>query len=130
MLRALEVPQPDSGRRSRREHVYDPAASRLLHHGTTMSDKKSTDEKAVEEFDEELSEGSGDDEFDPDDVADSGDPKGDDEDNEDDDGGDDDGDDDGGDGNDDDRLQDRLGQVRPASATHQRGPGAALRHLR
>ena len=84
MLRALEVPQPDSGRRSRREHVYDPAASRLLHHGTTMSDKKSTDEKAVEEFDEELSEGSGDDEFDPDDVADSGDPKGDDEDNEDD----------------------------------------------
>ena len=84
MLRALEVPQADSGRRSRREHVYDPAASRLLHHGTTMSDKKSTDEKAVEEFDEELSEGSGDDEFDPDDVADSGDPKGDDEDNEDD----------------------------------------------
>ena len=84
MLRALEVPQPDSGRRSRREHVYDPAASRLLHHGTTMSDKKSTDEKAVEEFDEELSEGSGDDEFEPDDVADSGDPKGDDEDNEDD----------------------------------------------
>ena len=84
MLRALEVPQPDSGRRSRREHVYDPAASRILHHGTTMSDKKSTDEKAVEEFDEELSEGSGDDEFDPDDVADSGDPKGDDEDNEDD----------------------------------------------
>ncbi len=82
MLRALEVPQPDSGRRSRREHVYDPAASRLLHHGTTMSDKKSTDEKAVEEFDEELSEGSGDDEFDPDDVADSGDPKGDDEDDE------------------------------------------------
>ena len=80
VLRALEVPQPDSGRRSRREHVYDPAASRLLHHGTTMSDKKSTDEKAVEEFDEELSEGSGDDEFDPDDVADSGDPKGDDED--------------------------------------------------
>ena len=84
VLRALEVPQSDSGRRSRREHVYDPAASRLLHHGTTMSDKKSTDEKAVEEFDEELSEGSGDDEFDPDDVADSGDPKGDDEDNEDD----------------------------------------------
>ena len=84
MLRALEVPQADSGRRSHREHVYDPAASRLLHHGTTMSDKKSTDEKAVEEFDEELSEGSGDDEFDPDDVADSGDPKGDDEDNEDD----------------------------------------------
>lgn len=84
VLRALEVPQSDSGRRSRREHVYDPAASRLLHHGTTMSDKKSTDEKAVEEFDEELPEGSGDDEFDPDDVADSGDPKGDDEDNEDD----------------------------------------------
>ena len=53
VLRALEVPQPDSGRRSRREHVYDPAASRLLHHGTMMSDKKSTDEKAAEEFDEE-----------------------------------------------------------------------------
>ena len=84
MLRALEVPQPDSGRRSRREHVYDPAASRLLHHGTTMSDKKSTDEKAAEEFDEELPEGSGGDEFEPDDVGDSGDPKGDDEDNEDD----------------------------------------------
>ena len=87
MLRALEVPQPDSGRRSRREHVYAPAASRLLHHGTTMSDKKSTDKKATEEFDEELPEGPGDDEFDPDDVGDdddSGDPKGADEDNEDD----------------------------------------------
>ena len=81
MLRALEVPQPDSGRRSRREHVYDPAASRLLHHGTTMSDKKSTEKKSAEEFDEELPEGPGDDEFDPDDVGaddDSGDPKGDD----------------------------------------------------
>jgi len=78
VLRALEVRQPDSGRRSRREHVYDPAASRLLHHGTTMSDKKSTDEKAVEEFDEELPESPGDDEFDPDDVGaddDSGDTK-------------------------------------------------------
>jgi len=87
MLRALEVPQADSGRRSHREHVYDPAASRLLHHGTTMSDKKSTDKKATEEFDEELPEGPGDDEFDPDDVGDdddSGDPKGADEDNEDD----------------------------------------------
>ena len=87
MLRALEVPQPDSGRRSGREHVYDPAASRLLHHGITMSDKKSTDEKAAEEFDEELPEGPGDDEFDPEDVGDdddSGDPKGDDEDDEDD----------------------------------------------
>ena len=84
MLRALEVPQPDSGRRSRREHVYDPAASRLLHHGTTMSDKKSTDEKAVKELDEELPEGPGDDEFDPADVGDDNDssgPKGDDEDN-------------------------------------------------
>ena len=84
MLRALEVPQPDSGRRSRREHVYDPAASRLLHHGTTMSDKKSTDKKSVEEFDEELPEGPGDDEFDPADVGDDNDssgPKGDDEDN-------------------------------------------------
>ena len=81
VLRALEVPQPDSGRRSRREHVYDPAASRLLHHGTTMSDKKSTEKESAEEFDEELPEGSGDDEFDPDDVGaddDSGDPKGDD----------------------------------------------------
>ena len=86
VLRALEVRQPDSGRRSRREHVYDPAASRLLHHGTTMSDKKSTGEKAAEEFDEELPEGPGDDEFDPEDVGgddDSGDPKGDNEDNED-----------------------------------------------
>ena len=84
VLRALEVPQPDSGRRSRREHVYAPAASRLLHHGTTMSDKKSTKKESAEEFDEELPESPGDDEFDPDDVADSGDPKGDDEDNEDD----------------------------------------------
>ena len=87
VLRALEVRQSDSGRRSRREHVYDPAASGLLHHGTTMSDKKSTDEKAVEEFDEELPEGPGDDEFDPDAVGDdddSSDPKGDNEDNEDD----------------------------------------------
>ena len=83
VLRALEVPQPDSGRRSRREHVYAPAASRLLHHGTTMSDKKSTKKESAEEFDEELPEGPGDDEFDPDDVGaddDSGDPKGDDED--------------------------------------------------
>ena len=87
VLRALEVRQPDSGRRSRREHVYDPAASRLLHHGTTMSDKKSTDKKAAEEFDEELPEGPGDDEFDSDAVGDdddSSDPKGDNEDNEDD----------------------------------------------
>ena len=81
VLRALEVPQPDSGRRSRREHVYAPAASRLLHHGTTMSDKKRTKKESAEEFDEELPEGPGDDEFDPDDVGaddDSGDPKGDD----------------------------------------------------
>ena len=81
VLRALEVPQPDSGRRSRREHVYAPAASRLLHHGTTMSDKKSTEKESAEEFDEELPEGPGDDEFDPGDVGaddDSGDPKGDD----------------------------------------------------
>ena len=81
VLRALEVPQPDSGRRSRREHVYAPAASRLLHHGTTMSDKKSTEKESAEEFDEELPEGPGDEEFDPDDVGaddDSGDPKGDD----------------------------------------------------
>ena len=81
VLRALEVPQSDSGRRSRREHVYAPAASRLLHHGTMMSDKKSTKKESAEEFDEELPEGSGDDEFDPDDVGaddDSGDPKGDD----------------------------------------------------
>jgi len=87
VLRALEVRQSDSGRRSRREHVYDPAASRLLHHGTTMSDKKSTDEKAAEEFDEELPESPGDDEFDPDAVGDdddSSDPKGDNEDDEDD----------------------------------------------
>ena len=81
MLRALEVPQADPGRRSHREHVYDPAASRLLHHGTTMSDKKSTEKESAEEFDEELPEGPGDEEFDPDDVGaddDSGDPKGDD----------------------------------------------------
>ena len=81
VLRALEVPQSDSGRRSRREHVYAPAASRLLHHGTTMSDKKSTEKESAEEFDEELPEGPGDEEFDPDDVGaddDSGDPKGDD----------------------------------------------------
>jgi len=87
VLRALEVPQPDSGRRSRREHVYAPAASRLLHHGTTMSDKKSTKKESAEEFDEELPEGPGDDEFDPDAVGDdddSSDPKGDDEDDEDD----------------------------------------------
>ena len=87
VLRALEVRQPDSGRRSRREHVYDPAASRLLHHGTTMSAKKSTDKKAAEEFAEELPAGPGDDEFDPDAVGDdddSSDPKGDNEDNEDD----------------------------------------------
>ena len=87
MLRALEVPQADPGRRSHREHVYDPAASRLMHHGTKMRHKKSTDKKATEEFDEELPEGPGDDEFDPDDVGDdddSGDPKGADEDNEDD----------------------------------------------
>ena len=86
VLRALEVRQSDSGRRSRREHVYDPAASRLLHHGTTMSAKKSTDKKAAEEFDEELPEGPGDDEFDPDAVGDdddSSDPKGDNEDSED-----------------------------------------------
>ncbi len=76
VLRALEVPQPDSGRRSRREHVYDPAASRLLHHGTTMSDKKNTDEKAAEEFDEELPEGAGDDEFGPDDEDDEDDEAG------------------------------------------------------
>ena len=46
-----------------------------------MSDKKSTDKKAAEEFDEELPEGPGDAEFDPDDVGDdddSGDPNGDD----------------------------------------------------
>ena len=87
VLRALEVRQPDPGRRSRREHVYDPAASGLLHHGTTMSDKKSTDKKAAEEFDEELPEGPGDDEFDSDAVGDdddSSDPKGDNEDDEDD----------------------------------------------
>ncbi len=51
-----------------------------------MSDKKSTDENAAEEFDEELPEGPGDDEFDPEDVGDdddSGDPKGDGEDDED-----------------------------------------------
>ena len=86
VLRALEVPQPDSGRRSCREHVYDPAASRLLHHGTTMNDKKSTKKESAEELDEELPEGPGDDEFDPEDVGDdddSGDPKEDDEDNED-----------------------------------------------
>ena len=86
MLRALEVPQSDSGRRSRREHVYDPAASRLLHHGITMSDKTRTGENAAEEFNEELPEGPGDDEFDPEDVGDdddSGDPKGDDADDED-----------------------------------------------
>ena len=60
-----------------------------------MSAKKSTDKKAAEEFDEELPEGPGDDEFDPGDDGDdddsgdpkgdddgSGDPKGDDEDNE------------------------------------------------
>ena len=46
-----------------------------------MSDKKSTEKKSSEEFDEELPEGPGDEEFDPDDVGaddDSGDPKGDD----------------------------------------------------
>ena len=50
-----------------------------------MSDKKRIDEKAAEEFDEELPEGPGDDEFDPDAVGeddDSSDPKGDNEDNE------------------------------------------------
>ena len=85
--RALEAPQPDPGRRSRREHVYDPAASRLLHDGTTMSDKKPNNEEAVEEFDGELPEGPGDAEFDPDEVGDgddSSDPKNDAEDDEDD----------------------------------------------
>ena len=85
MLRALEAPQSDPGRRSRREHVYDPAASRLLHDGTTMSDNKPNTEEPVEEFDGELPEGPGDAEFDPDDVDnddDSGGPKGDAEDNE------------------------------------------------
>ena len=85
VLRALEVPQPDSGRRSRREHVYAPAARRLLDYGTTMSDKKGTEKKSADEFGEELPAGPGDDEFDPDDVDnddDSGGPKGDAEDNE------------------------------------------------
>jgi len=85
--RVLKVLQPDPGRRSRREHVYDPAASRLLHHGTTMTDKKPINEEAAEEFDGELPEGPGDGEFDPDDVGDddgSSDPKKDDEDDEDD----------------------------------------------
>ena len=82
MRRTPEVPQLDPGRRSRREHVYDPAASRLLHHGTMMSAKKPTNEEPAEEFDEELSDGPGEDEFDPDDVGpdeDSSSPKEDDE---------------------------------------------------
>ena len=85
--RVLKVLQPDSGRRSRREPVYDPAASRLLHHGTTMTDKKPVSKEVVEELDGELPEGPGDGEFDPDDVGGdegSSDPKTGDEDGEDD----------------------------------------------